>query len=251
VNTYQRLHARLYDVIYADKPYGEEAGFVARQLPGPPGPLLDLACGTARHAAAFAGMGYTVTGVDYSPDLLERARENVAGSEPAVELIEHDMRELDLGREFAAVTCLFDSIGYPQTDEGVIAALSSARRHLAPGGVLAVEYLHGPAMVKGFEPLKVRRWETPDGGRLVRISNTILDSVRGLMQVDYELIELRADGTYEQATETQRNRVFTVDEFDALVREAGLRPLPSVTAYSDDPTITTETFHVLATAEAA
>ena len=28
MNTYAGLHARYYDVVYADKPYGEEARFV-------------------------------------------------------------------------------------------------------------------------------------------------------------------------------------------------------------------------------
>jgi SAM-dependent methyltransferase len=242
VNTYRTLHAAHYDLIYAGKPYADEARFVAKRLPAP-GRLLDLACGTGRHAAEFEKLGWEVTGVDYSPDLLERARANA----PQARFLEADMRELDLREQFDAVTCLFDSIGYPLTDDGVTSALAAARRHLAPNGVLAVEYLHTPAMLRSADPLKVRRWDA-DGSRLVRISETRLDPAACVMHVDYELLELRDDGTYDAASETQSNRFFTAGEFRALVREAGLIELDTVAAYADDPAIAAETFHLLATA---
>src|SRR5439155_9865731 len=133
------------------------------RLPAPPGRLLDLASGTGRHAATFGELGWEVTGVDYSADLLAHAPRNA----PAARFVEGDMRELDLGEHYEAVTCLFDSIGYPLTNDGVLAALRCARRHLAPRGVLAVDFLHAPAMVRGFSPLRASRWTTPDGGTLL------------------------------------------------------------------------------------
>ena len=45
-NTYQGLHARHYDLVYADKPYAAEARFVHDLLRRRPGRLLDVACGT-------------------------------------------------------------------------------------------------------------------------------------------------------------------------------------------------------------
>jgi SAM-dependent methyltransferase len=240
MNTYQALHARHYDLIYADKPYAGEAAFVTARLPAP-GRLLDLACGTGRHARAFAEQGWEVTGIDYSADLLELAR----AAAPDIRFVEADMRTLDLGERFDAVTCLFDSIGYPQTDEGVVAALAAAGRHLEPGGVLAVEHLHTPAMLRSYDPVKVRRWALEDGGTLLRVSATELDAARSVMEVDYELLELRADGTYERATEHQANRFFTVPEFRALLREAGLRPRAAEAAYDGATDVTADTWHVL------
>ena len=37
--------------------------------------LLDLACGTGTMTELFAGRGYTVTGVDYSPEMLAQAQQ--------------------------------------------------------------------------------------------------------------------------------------------------------------------------------
>jgi SAM-dependent methyltransferase len=39
------------------------------------GALVDVGCGTGSHAAALAELGWTVTGVDVSEDMLRRARE--------------------------------------------------------------------------------------------------------------------------------------------------------------------------------
>src|SRR6266849_5298059 len=63
----------------AEAPPSEPASIVRELLPLlPPGPALDIACGTGRHALFLAGRGQHVTAVDFSSvalDILEvRAR---------------------------------------------------------------------------------------------------------------------------------------------------------------------------------
>jgi SAM-dependent methyltransferase len=252
MNTYEGLHARHYDLIYADKPYEREAGFVAGQLGTRKGALLDLACGTGRHALAFAEMGFEVTGVDYGEELLERARRNAADAGSDIEFVLGDMRTVELERRFDAVTCLFDSIGYPLTDEGVVSALATARSHLKPGGAVAIEFLHAPAALAASSPVRVRRWATPDGGRLLRISETTIDPAASKMSVAYELIELQPDGAgYEAGANVQENRFFSAPEMDELLRRAGLEPERFVAAYEEDPEVSEQTWHVLALARPA
>lgn len=249
INSFTGLHAELYDLIYADKPYADEARFVVERLEAAlgrrPATLLDLACGTGRHAAEFAAMGIEVTGVDINDELLAHARERV----PGVEFVAQDMTELDLGEaRFDAVTCLFDSIGYPQRNELVVAALARARRHLADGGAFAFEFLHAPAMLVHADPLRVRRWETPEGGELLRVSETEIDAASQVMDVSYDLVDLRPDGTYSRWSERQSNRFFSVEGMRALADSAGLGLESAVPAYQDGGEIDTNTFHVLAVA---
>ncbi len=135
------------------------------------------------------------------------------------------MRKLDLpGEPFDAITCLFDSIGYPQDDEGVVATLAGMRRHLAPGGRVAVEFLHAPALLANADPVRVRRFELPDGGTGADLRDGA--ARRAMMHVSYEVIELRPDGSYERETERQSNRFFAVEEMRALMEPAGLRAEP-------------------------
>jgi SAM-dependent methyltransferase len=246
-NTFRGLHASYYDLIYADKPYAEEARFVADAIGGGgPWRLLDLACGTGRHAFEFAAMGHEVTGVDYAADLLDVARLRGAN----VTFLEQDMRALDVDAgPFDVVTCLFDSIGYLQTNEDIVAALSRAREHLAESGTVAVEFLHAAAALKHASPVRVRRWQTPSDGTLIRISEVELDVERQLMHVAYELIDVDASGAVAAHwTETQTNRFFAVEEMRALLDAAGLVADRFVPAYMPPQSIDDTVWHVFALA---
>jgi SAM-dependent methyltransferase len=244
---FQGLHARHYDLIYAAKPYAEEARFVHELLGGTPGRLLDVACGSGRHAIEFARLGWSVTGVDYSAELLERARANVAEAGFEIAFHEQDMRALDVpGGPLDAVTCLFDSIGYVQSNDGVVAALAGMRR---AGARVAVEFLHAPAMLAHADPVRVRRWELPGGGELLRISETEIDPAAMTMHVSYELVELGADASYERGSERQSNRFFGLEEMRALMALAGLEVERFAAAYEPQGTpIGADTFHVIAVA---
>lgn len=249
MNTYTGLHARHYDLVYADKPYSEEARFVDSLLQEAGlqrGRLLDLACGTGRHAGEFSTLGWNVTGIDYSDELLERARANA----PEARFLLQDMRELDLpGETFDAVTCLFDSIGYPLDDGGVTAALRSAGRHLTPQGVLVSEFLHAPAVLADASPLRLRRFAISDeGDELVRISQTQLDRQRHVMEVEFELIELRADGRYDRWVESQSNRFFQLSEMERLLEQAGFRAERFAPGYEEGSEVQERTFHVIVVA---
>jgi SAM-dependent methyltransferase len=245
-NTYTGPHAAHYDLIYADKPYAGEARFIDGLLPKR-GTLLDVACGTGRHAIEFAGLGYDVTGIDYSAELLERARENAAQAGVEIQFLLQDMRTLDLGERFDVVTCLFDSIGYPLTDEGIVGALTRIHEHLEPDGTLAVEFLHAP-MLRLASPVKVGRWDTPDGRKLLRISETELDLPRRVMTVSYELLELDPNTCgYRTFTECQANRFFSPEEMRELLAAADLEVTRFAPAYAEGE-VTAETWHVLALA---
>ena len=214
---------------------------------------MDVACGTGRHALELAAMGWHVTGVDYNPELLERARDSAATRGLEVAFLEQDMRELDVdGRPFDVVTCLFDSIGYGLEEDAIVEALRGMAKHLTPNGVLAVEFLHAAAVVRHHSPVKVRRFPTPGGGLILRISETELDRPNQLIHVSYELIELKRDGAgYERATETQSNRFFSPEEMRAMMTRASLDVHAIVPAYEEEAAISDETWHLIAFARPA
>ena len=74
---------------------------------------------------------------------------------------------------------------------------------------------------------------------------------RHIVDVDFELIELHADGTYERWLESQSNRFFFPAAMQALLECAGLRAERFVAAYQQDAPIDEATFHVIVVSKRA
>jgi SAM-dependent methyltransferase len=242
--------AELYDLFYADKPYAGEARFVAGCLKrfGPARKLVELACGTGRHARAFERLGYDVTATDSSADMLARARRRAAAEKSRIAFRRADLRRLELPpAQFDAAVCLFDSIGYVETDAGVAAALAGVRRSLRPGGLFVFEFWHAPAMLRRFDPVRVRTWRS-GRAEIVRISRTTIDAAKRVGQVNYLVLELRGDGSYGRTDEVHRCRAFHAPEMRKLLRAAQLEPLKMYAGFSRREKLTDQDWHVVAVA---
>lgn len=83
------MDASAWDERYrsADLVWGAEPNRFVRELcdPLPVGEAVDLACGEGRNALWLAGIGWTVTGLDYSPVALARAVALSAEQSPDVQ----------------------------------------------------------------------------------------------------------------------------------------------------------------------
>jgi len=101
----------------------------------PAGAALDAACGTGRHARRLVALGHTVSGVDLTPEMLERARTRVPEASFAVA----DVRELPFAdASFPLVVCGLALAHLPSLEQ----ATAELARVLAPGGRLIVSVLH-------------------------------------------------------------------------------------------------------------
>ncbi len=105
--------------------------------------ILDIACGTGRHAIELAGRGYTVTGVDLSETQLARAGEKAAAAEVSVRWMRRDARNLAFTGEFDLALMLCEG-GFPlmETDEENFRILANAEKALRPGGKLIMTTLN-------------------------------------------------------------------------------------------------------------
>jgi SAM-dependent methyltransferase len=117
----------------ADLPLWRELAAQAR------GPILDLGCGTGRVALDLATLGHDVTGLDSEPSftaaLAARARERAL----RVRAETADARSFVLaGQAFALAIAPMQVAQLLGGREGRSRMLACVRRHLRPGGLLAV-----------------------------------------------------------------------------------------------------------------
>jgi SAM-dependent methyltransferase len=214
---YAGAFARIYDACYADKDYAGEAAWIVgactRISGSAPRRLLDVACGTGRHAEAFGAAGGEVVGIDRSADMLAIARRRV----PSARLVRGDMTTLpNLVREASVdvAVCLFDSLGYAGSACGVAATLSGMARAVRGGGIAIVEVWNADAMA-AFEPYRERRLASGD----VRASRTTVDVSQRRAVVEWTL---RRPGLPD-CHERHENRFFDADELRGLMQGAGLQ----------------------------
>ena len=68
--------------------------------------ILDVGCGTGRHAIELAKRGYKVTGVDISSGMLAEAKKAAFNADVNVEWIQSDAVKFNSNKSFDAVICL-------------------------------------------------------------------------------------------------------------------------------------------------
>lgn len=98
-----------------------------------PARALDIGCGPGRHLVWLAQCGWTVTGLDWSPQALAAARTSLAEHGLHAELIHGDLRTPpDLGPPFRLVVAT--RVVHHGTRRDFILALTVLRSLLEPGG---------------------------------------------------------------------------------------------------------------------
>ena len=255
MTSYAGRHAELYDLFYAEKPYEAEAAFVDQCLreysSGPTNKLLEIACGTGTHAFQLEKRGYQILATDYSLAMIERAKAKASEASSRVNFQLQDMTKLDVsGAPFDAAYCLFDAIGYVATNESLEKVFRGVHKHLRPDGLFIFEFWHAGAMLRHYDPVRIRRWET-DASLILRLSETTLDYARQLSHVMYSIYELRRDGTYSSLSETQVNRYFLAQEMAAWLTATGFTAVKWFAGFSDDENISDETWHIVTVARRA
>lgn len=138
-----------------------EAAAVWRSLKLKPGSrLLDLACGTGRHAVLLAKRGAFVVGVDKTEAYLKEARVNARGLSNCL-FARGDMRRLPFEGEFDAAMNLWTSFGYFDKPSDDLKALKGVARALKPGGLFLIDLLDFAWVKKHGQS---RRWDRRSDG---------------------------------------------------------------------------------------
>lgn len=241
--------AELYDLVYEDKPYKQEVDFLIRQMSreGRTSGLkiLDLACGTGSHAVELARRGHCVIGLDLSSDMIAIAAKKKRQARVPVIFAVGDMTQLPFSdsAKFDVCVCLFDSIGFVQTNDRIVQTMAGVRNALNSDGAFIFEFWHAPAMIRDYEPYRVRTSRT-DHGELLRISHTRLDIASQTAEVAHTLLELRDDGTFDRHDALHTNRFFLVQEMSQLLGTSGFEALAWYGGFREVP-VNERAWHVV------
>lgn len=181
--------------------------------------VLDVGCGAGRYARALAARGMRVTGVDLSEEMLDAARAASPNLPGAPQYSRHDARQLPFFQQFEAVISMFTSFGYFEDRKDDLRIFQGVQRALLAGGRFLLDYLNEAQVRATLVPE-----DTRDVGNLrVHSVRHIEEGTAGDFVCKRLVARDRGSDRLVTAFE-ERVRLYTSDDVDALLREAGLEP---------------------------
>lgn len=181
--------------------------------------LLDIGCGTGQHLRYLENV-YSCVGVDANYGMLQRARKTTA----TVAFREQSMTELDLEGTFGVVICLFSTIGYARTEEGLRETIDRMYHHTAEGGVVIIEPYHSPAEYKLHEGEPTMRTYDGEDVKIARQQIVTSDGQTAVLDFHYMIAERGAD-MVEYLTDRHKLGLFGVSEIRKQMEAVGFDPV--------------------------
>lgn len=181
-------HAPIYMDNSFTKNTLEEVNFILEELKLPQGSLiLDVGCGTGRHAVELARRGYRVTGVDISSGMLAEAKKGAQEAGVKIDWIQVDATKFTSAKLFDAAICLcegaFGLLGaHDDPMEHELSILRNINAVLKPDGKLILTVVNGFNMIRKlsqedvesghFDPITLvevspQEYDTPEGKKSV------------------------------------------------------------------------------------
>jgi 2-polyprenyl-3-methyl-5-hydroxy-6-metoxy-1,4-benzoquinol methylase len=207
--------------------------------------ILDIGCGTGRHAIELAKRGYNVTGIDLSESMIEKAKEKARISGLDVDLQVADARNLHFEDQFnLAIMICEGAFPLMETDEMNFEILKNAAKALNTGGKLIFTTLNG------FYPLYHSVKDFMDSNMVDGLSK----------ENSFDLMTFRDKSTFEVEDDNGNlkvlecnERYYVPSEITWLLKSLSFSKIDifgcEIGNFSRDDDLTTEDFEMLIIAE--
>lgn len=211
-----------YDALTADVGYPRWAEYAQRHFARAGREIrtvLDLCCGTGSLTWELCRRGYTVTGVDLSPEMLAVAEEKCRGLENRPRFFCEAMETLRLPGRVDACVCFLDSVNYVLKPQKLQRAFRRVWEHLEPGGLFL------------FDADTPEKLESMDGQVFLDETEEELCVWRGEYSVKRRICSFwmdifRREGQlWRRGEELHREYAYTMDELDGYLKEAGFEKI--------------------------
>lgn len=209
--------------------------------------IIDIGCGTGRHSIELTKRGYSVTGIDLSESLLEKAREKAKQQDLQIDFLQHDARNLPFENRFDIAIMMCEG-GFPlmETDEMNYEILKNVSTSLKNSSKFIFTTLNG--LFPLFHSINEFHAESvKEGNATYDSSNFDLMTFR-----DYNITKVVDDNGVEKELECNE-RYYVPCEITWLLKTLGFTKIEifgaTLGAFSREHTLKTEDFEMLVIAE--
>jgi SAM-dependent methyltransferase len=197
-----------------DEQIADEVDFIEEALGLAKGAVvLDLACGTGRHAIEMTSRGYQVVGFDLSLAMLARAADEAQERDQKLNFVQGDMREMTFEETFDGIYVWNTSFGFFEEEKNA-AVVANLLKALKAGGLLLLDVINRDYLAKQSPSLA---WFEGDG--CVCMDEMHVDWITSRMRVKRTM--MLDDG---RTRETDYSvRVYALHELGKVLHDNGFR----------------------------
>lgn len=172
--------------------------------------VLDMACGSGRHAIQFARLGLDVTAVDLSENLLKEACRNAKTAAVDIEFIQSDIRKFNPSKKYDLAVNLFTSIGYFDDDEENLNVIKKAYNCLSANGFFILDYFN-----KNFLELNIVPTSVQKNGDQIVIQNRFIKDNRVIKEIIFKMKNGKSKSFFESV------RLYSFKELENMIIKSG------------------------------
>jgi len=220
-DNFQR-YAELYDAFNTEKDYAAEVDFVLRRklVSTEIKNVLDLGCGTGKHANAIANLGCKVTAIDRSDQMIDRALPHESVDYYVANILNYKSAE-----KFDLITSFFHVFSYLSDLNDLKLVLMNCRENLATNGSIFFDFWYTPAVMFQVPAVRVKTGEISKNRTAKRLTNIEENVVDKKVTVSFDFYlhdNANPVANISHFSEVHAMRHFDITEIEYVAKSVGL-----------------------------
>ena len=206
------------------------------------GTICELGCGTGTMTEFFASAGYSMIGVDISPEMLSLANMKKEETGSDIIYLEQPMEELELDEPVDAMISVCDSVNYLLHDQQLEDLFDRVKRYLKPGGyyVFDLKTSYCYTQIIGNQT-----WVEQDDNVSYIWENYYYED-ECINEYMLTIFKKNKDGLYEKSEEAHYQKAYSIEYLRPIIEKAGLQ---FIEAFGSDlksvPTDESERYYIV------
>ncbi len=210
-----------YNLFYEDKDYEQEAKYIHNKLQKyklNSNSILELGCGTGKHAINLEKYGYKILGIEKSESMLEKTIKT-----KNIEFQQGDIRKIKLDKKFDSVIALFHVISYQVSNESLLAVFNTAFNNLKNEGIFLFDFWFAPAVIHQ-KPMVRTKTISSKNNTIWRIAEPEIFIEKNQINVKYTYHDFNnSTKRFKITQEIHKMRYFSIPEIELIANSTGFK----------------------------
>ena len=221
MSVFGKEYSQIYDLLYKSKDYEREVEYlnklIKKNYKKKIENILDIGCGTGKHASLLVDKGYQLHGIDMSPKMKSIEKKNLK-KKKNLSFSLSTISNLNLKKKFDVIISVFHVMSYQTKNNELIKAFEIVKKHLNGGGIFIFDFWYGPAVLTDLPVNSIKRLSYRDM-KISRFGKPYIKPQTNTIDMKYSiLMENKKSKKIKKKKEIHRLRYFFDTELELICR---------------------------------